>query len=81
MTQEGFIANYRVSDETVQEFEDYFNSFFKHNRKFVAYREEIRLFAKAVMAEQLFGTEAYTQIANVNDNMIEKVKDLLEQSE
>jgi carboxyl-terminal processing protease len=81
VTQEGFIANYRVSDETVQEFEDYFNSFFKHNRKFVAYREEIRLFAKAVMAEQLFGTEAYTQIANVNDNMIEKVKDLLEQSE
>lgn len=81
ITQEGFISNYRVEDETVQEFEDYFNGFVQHKRKFVAYKEEIRLYTKAVMAEQLFGTEAYTQIANTGDNMIGRVKTILEEYE
>jgi len=79
ITEQGFINNYEVSDETLKSFNDYYNARVKYKMTFVAYDEEVKLYIKAKMAEQLFGDQAYTQIINSNDVMLDKVKELIQE--
>lgn len=76
ITQEEFIKTYQVSDETLKRFTEYLNDRARYKITFVAYNEEIKLYIKATLAEQLYGSEAYTQVVNSNDAMIDKVKAL-----
>ena len=79
ITREGFTENYEVSDEMLTRFNDYYNSRARYKITFVAYDEEVKLYIKAKMAEQLFGDEAYTQIINSNDVMLARVNELIQQ--
>ncbi len=77
--QEEFIKTYKVSDETLKRFTEYLNKRSRYNITFVAYNKEIKLYIKATLAEQLYGSEAYTQVVNSNDAMIDKVKELIKE--
>ncbi|MBT8394315.1 MAG: peptidase S41, partial [Bacteroidia bacterium] len=73
ITQQDFIDNFIVSDDVVVKFQDYLNIRSKHNITFVAYNNAVKQYIKATLAEQLFGRDAYEQIINQNDLMIEEV--------
>jgi carboxyl-terminal processing protease len=73
ITQQDFIDNFIISDDIVVRFQDYLNIRSKHNITFVAYNDAVKLYIKATLAEQLFGRDAYEQIVNQNDLMIEEV--------
>jgi carboxyl-terminal processing protease len=76
MSQEDFIKNYIVSDDDLERFTEYLNRRTRYKITFVAYKEEVKLYLKATLAEQLYGTEAHMQVLNTNDAMLEKVFDL-----
>ena len=78
MSQENFIRNYKVSDDILDRFTDYLNKRTRYRITFVAYKEEVKLYLKATLAEQLYGTEARMQVLNTNDAMLEKVKELID---
>ena len=73
VTQEDFINNFIVSDDIVVRFQDYLSVRSQHQITFVAYNETVKQYIKATLAEQLFGREAFEQIINENDTMIEEV--------
>lgn len=79
--EEEFIDNYKVTDETLEDFSDYLNARARHKIIFVAYKEEVKLYLKAILAEQLFGTEAYTKVLNSNDTMIDRAIQLAAKEE
>ena len=79
--EEEFIDNYNVTDETLEDFSDYLNARARHKIIFVAYKEEVKLYLKAILAEQLFGTEAYTKVLNSNDTMIDRAIQLAAKEE
>jgi len=79
ISQEEFIKSYEADDEVVSRFTDYLNKRIRYKITFVAYREEVKLYIKATLAEQLYGSEAYAQVVNSNDVMIEEVKKLIEE--
>jgi len=73
ITQQDFIDNFIVSDDVVVRFQDYLNIRSEHNITFVAYNETVKKYIKATLAEQLFGREAFEEIINTNDSIIEEV--------
>jgi len=78
MSQEDFVNNYIVTDDDLERFTEYINRRTRYKITFVAYREEVKLYLKATLAEQLFGTEAHMQVLNTNDAMLKKVFELAE---
>lgn len=78
MEQDNFINNYVVSNDLLTRFEDYLNTRTRYKTSLVAYNDEIKLYIKATLAEQLFGSEAYEQVLNSNDIMLDEVKQLIE---
>ncbi len=76
ISKQDFIDNFIVSDDIVVRFQDYLNIRSEHNITFVAYHKTVKQYIKATLAEQLFGREAYEEIINENDIMIEEVKKL-----
>jgi carboxyl-terminal processing protease len=79
ITQEEFIKTYQVSEVMLKQFTEYLNKRTRYKITFVAYKEEVKLYLKATLAEQLYGSEAYTQVVNSNDKMIDKVKALIQE--
>lgn len=77
-TENDFIANYNISDQLLQEFSQYLNDKTRYQITFVAYNNEVKLYLKAILAQQLFGDAAYTKVLNSNDKMIARVLELLE---
>lgn len=73
ITKQDFINNFIVSDDVVVRFQDYLNIRSEHNITFVAYHETVKQYIKATLADQLFGREAYEEIINKNDLMIDEV--------
>ncbi|NNL32314.1 MAG: S41 family peptidase [Flavobacteriaceae bacterium] len=80
LTQQDFMDNFEVSDETVERFQDYLNDKSRYKIPFVAYKDEVKLYLKATLAEQLFGSEASVQVLNSNDAILNKVLDLARQN-
>lgn len=76
ITQKEFIDSYQVSDQELEQFTNYLDRRTRYKITFVAYAEEVKLYLKATLAEQLFGSEAYTQVVNTNDAMLDKVRTL-----
>lgn len=77
VSQEEFIKKHQVTDDELERFTEYLNRRTRYKITFVAYSEEVKLYLKATLAEQLFGTEAYMQVINSNDVMLDKVKELV----
>jgi len=73
ITKQDFINNFIVSDDIVVRFQDYLNIRSEHKITFVAYNNTVKQYIKATLADQLFGREAYEEILNKNDLMIEEV--------
>ncbi|MHA7942244.1 S41 family peptidase [Formosa sp. 3Alg 14/1] len=74
-----FIDNYTVEDDLVLEFQDYLNARTAANITFVSYQDEVKLFLKAIIADQLFGKGAYTEVFNKDDAMLREVIKISEQ--
>jgi len=68
-----FINNFEVSDDIVVRFQDYVNARERTNITFVAYNDEIRRLIKATLARQLFDDNAFEEIINKEDMMVQEV--------
>lgn len=75
-TKEEFITNFEFSDEKVTDFQNYVKQKTGSDIVFVAYNNEVKLYLKATLAEQLYGENAYQEIINKNDAIIKKVLEL-----
>lgn len=75
ISQKEFVANYKVSDKELEDFTNYLDRRTRYKITFVAYAEEVKLYLKATLAEQLFGSEAYMQVVNTNDAMLDKISE------
>ncbi|HLT34134.1 MAG TPA: S41 family peptidase [Aquaticitalea sp.] len=73
ITKNDFINNFAVSDDIVVRFQEYLSEKERVQITFVAYNKEIKQLIKASLAEQLFGRNAYEEIMNSTDDMIEEV--------
>jgi len=80
INEEDFITDFVVSDALLNRFNDYLNARTRFKIVFVAYNDEIKLYIKATFAQQLYGSEAYQKIVNTNDVMIDKIKQLIQES-
>lgn len=76
LSKEDFVSGFEIDDAVVERFQEYLNSRTRYNIPFVAYKEEVRLYLKATLAEQLYGSEASVQVLNTNDAMLQRVKEL-----
>ena len=72
-SKEDYIINFEITDEIVQEFQDYLFGKRKTKIVFVAYKEEMKQYLKAALADQLFGNGAFEEVLNQKDNMINEV--------
>ncbi len=68
-----FINNFEVSDDIVVRFQEYVNKKERTNITFVAYNDEIRRLIKATLARQLFDDNAFEEIINKEDIMVQEV--------
>ncbi|WP_336128100.1 S41 family peptidase [Mesoflavibacter sp. CH_XMU1422-2] len=73
ISRQEFFDNYIVEDNMIKDFEEYLKIKTRSNIVFVAYREEVKHYLKATIAEQLYGFGAYHKILNKHDDMIDKV--------
>ncbi len=74
-----FIDNFEFNDDILIRFQTYLNSINTRGGRitFSAYNNEIKRYLKATLAEQLFGSKAYTKIVNGDDVMLDKVKSII----
>lgn len=68
-----FINNFEVSDDIVVRFQEYINRLEGTNISFVAYNDEIRRLVKATLARQLFDDNAFEEILNKEDIVVQEV--------
>ena len=68
-----FINNFEVSDDIVVRFQDYINNKERTAIVFVAYNDEIKRIIKATLARQLFDDNAFVEIINKEDVMVQEV--------
>lgn len=68
-----FINDFQFSDDMVLYFQNYLNERTKANITFVAYNQEVKLYIKATLADQLYGNGAFEEVINQKDIMIEEV--------
>lgn len=73
MSKKEFISFYEVDDSIIEEFQDYLEIKGNANIVFITYKNEIKQYIKAAIAEQLFGSGAFEEVLNQRDIMIEKV--------
>lgn len=73
VTKYDFINNFEVSDDIVVRFQEYINERERTNITFVAYNDEIRRLIKATLAQQLFDDNAFEEIKNEEDIMVQEV--------
>ena len=73
VTSEDFIKNFVVSDDIVVRFQDYMRQGINRRITFVAYNEEVKLYIKATLGEQLFDRNVFEQIISEKDEMIKEV--------
>ncbi|SDK74036.1 carboxyl-terminal processing protease [Salinimicrobium catena] len=72
---EEFLQTEMVSEEILQQFRE-FTRRENFQVKITEYRPVLKRYLKATMAQQLFGSNAFEQIVNEGDRMIEKVIEL-----
>ena len=73
ISKRDFIDNFTVSDDIVLRFQDFVNRRERTAISFAAYDEAIKVFVKANLARQLYDDNAYFEVINRRDLMIEEV--------
>ncbi|NND12193.1 MAG: S41 family peptidase [Flavobacteriaceae bacterium] len=73
VTPEDFIENFVVSDDIVVRFQEHLYRLLNRNITFVAYNEEVKLYIKATLGEQLYDRNVFEKIIGKRDEMIEEV--------
>lgn len=73
VSKRDFIDNFNVSDDIVVRFQDFVNRKERTNITFVAYNDEIKRLIKATLARQLYDDNAFEEIVNKADIMIDEV--------
>ena len=73
VTKRDFIDNFEVSDDIVVRFQEFVNRRERTNITFVAYNDVIKRIIKATLARQLYDDNAFEEIINSDDIMIEEV--------
>ncbi len=73
VSKRDFINNFQVSDDIVVRFQDYVNQKERTNITFVAYNDAIKQLIKATLARQLYDDNAFEEIVNKRDIMVEEV--------
>ncbi|MBO3115455.1 S41 family peptidase [Winogradskyella sp. DF17] len=68
-----FINNYEVSDDMVIQFQDYVNDKEGTDFSFAAYYSQLRRLIKATLGNQLFDDNAFEEILNKDDMMVQEV--------
>jgi len=81
VTKQDFIDSFEVDDDMVFAFQDYINVRTASKITFVAYHDEVKQYLKATLADQLYGTDAYEEILNKRDIMIDELISLSEGKE
>ena len=75
ISKDEFIREFKVDDILFERFVDYsVNRGLKMN--FYDFEDQLKLYIKAALAEQLFGANVHAKIKNTSDAMLEKVLDL-----
>lgn len=72
-TKADFIDNFKTSDVLLSEFEAFVRLKTQSNITFVAYNKEVKVYLKAELAEQLFGSGAFEAVINKNDAVVKEV--------
>ena len=73
VTKRDFIDNFSVSADIVLKFQNYVNQIEGARVNFVAFNDVIKRLIKATLARQLYDDNAYEEIINKSDIMIEEV--------
>ncbi|AXO81062.1 S41 family peptidase [Olleya aquimaris] len=73
ISRQEFFENFTVTDSVIKSLEDFLKLKTRSNIVFVAYKNEVKHYLKATLAEQLYGYGAYYKILNKHDIMIDKV--------
>ena len=73
VTEDDFINNFNVSDDIVVRFQEHLNGLLNRKITFVAYNEEVKLYIKATLGEQLFDRNVFERIIGEKDDMIKEV--------
>jgi carboxyl-terminal processing protease len=68
-----FINNFEVSDDIVMSFQDYVNKRERRKITFAAYNDQIKRLIKATLARQLFDDNAFEEIINKEDIMVQEL--------
>ncbi len=76
ISKSDFFENFTIQDNLVKSFEDYLKLKTRSNIVFVAYKDEVKYYLKAALAEQLYGFGSFYKILNKHDIMIDKVTEL-----
>ncbi|MFD2822317.1 S41 family peptidase [Lacinutrix iliipiscaria] len=78
LTKEDFINDFVITDDVVQDFQDYIRERIRRKISFLTFKDEVKLYIKAALGEQLFGNGTYEEVINHQDIMIEEVIKLSE---
>ena len=73
LDKQDFIQNFIISDDVVVNFQNYISALEKRDITFVAYNDIIKTIIKANLGRQLFDDNAYYEILNEGDIMVEEV--------
>jgi len=73
VTKEDFLITFEITDQVVEDFQDFLNGRQSTNIVFVAYRDEVKQYIKAALADQIYGNGAYEEVLNLYDNMVGEV--------
>lgn len=76
ISKDEFIDAFEFEDDIVNQFQDYVKLKTQRDIVFIAYKEEIELYLKATLAQQLYGSSAFQEIINKNDAAIKKIMQL-----
>lgn len=75
-TKQEYLATFEITDQVLQDFEAYLNIRRNTNIIFVTYKDEVKQYIKAALADQLFGNGSYEEVLNQRDNIINEVINL-----
>jgi len=73
VTKYDFINNFEVSDDIAIRFQNFVNRREGTNISFTAYNNEIKRLIKATLARQLYDDNAFLEIINKEDVMVQEV--------
>lgn len=73
ISREDFISSYEIEDDVIVELQDYLKIKRRTSIVFVAYKNEVKQYLKAAIADQLYGIGAFEEVINQKDKMIDEV--------